>query len=102
MATPTGLRQTSRDLGFPPQEQGQAQEGMPDLPPGFTHTQLESMIRELRTAAALEVQPSSFLVWKLRHLVCLFKSAHLSVSSPICLSVRSSVCLSVCLCVYFA
>lgn len=56
MATPTGLRQSSRDLGFPLQEQGgQPQEGLPDLPPGFTYTQLESMVRELRTAAALEV-----------------------------------------------
>lgn len=58
MATPTGLRQSSRDLGFPLQEQGaggQPQEGMPDLPPGFTYVQLESMVRELRTAAALEV-----------------------------------------------
>ncbi|KAL3132833.1 hypothetical protein ABBQ38_006758 [Trebouxia sp. C0009 RCD-2024] len=55
MATPTGLRQSSRDLGFPLQEQGgQPQEGLPDLPPGFTYTQLESMVRELRTAAALE------------------------------------------------
>ena len=55
MATPTGLRQASRDLGFPPEGQGQPQEGMPSLPPGFSYTQLESMVRELRTAAALEV-----------------------------------------------
>ena len=61
MATPTGLRQSSRDLGFPPQQQGQeqSQEGMSDLPPGFTYARLESMVRELRTAAALEVLTST-------------------------------------------
>ena len=58
MATPTGLRQSSRDLSFPPE--GQPREGMPNLPPDFSYSQLESMIRELRTAAALEVSWASF------------------------------------------
>jgi len=50
MATPQ--RMSSRDLG--PRPEGN-QEGVPNLPPGFTYTQIESMVRELRTAAALEV-----------------------------------------------
>lgn len=57
MATPQGMARGmsrgSRDLGpLPPG----AQEGLQgDIPPGFTYTQIESMVRELRTAAALEV-----------------------------------------------
>ena len=53
MATPQGMSRGSRDLGpLPPG----AQEGLQgDIPPGFTYTQIESMVRELRTAAALEV-----------------------------------------------
>lgn len=86
MATPTGLRQSSRDLGFPPTEQGQAQEGMPELPPGFTYTQLESMIRELRTAAALEVLTSS---------LCLQKLCQVCSDHP-CLVSWLLVCQSVC------
>ncbi len=53
MATPQGMSRGSRDLG--PRLEG-AQEGVPgSIPPGFTYTQIESMVRELRTAAALEV-----------------------------------------------
>ena len=57
MATPQGMARGmsrgSRDLG--PLQPG-AQEGLQgDIPPGFTYTQIESMVRELRTAAALEV-----------------------------------------------
>ena len=101
MATPTGLRQSSRDLGFPPQEQGQAQESMPDLPPGFTYTQLESMIRELRTAAALEVQPCSLSCVE---AVSFDLPAHAcpSVCLLVYLSVCLSLCVSVCLCLYLA
>ena len=53
MATPQGMSRGSRDLG--PRLEG-AQEGVQgSVPPGFTYTQIESMVRELRTAAALEV-----------------------------------------------
>lgn len=53
MATPQGMSRGSRDLG--PRLEG-AQEGVQgSIPPGFTYTQIESMVRELRTAAALEV-----------------------------------------------
>ena len=85
MATPTGLRQSSRDLGFSPQEQEPAQDGLPELPPGFTYTQLESMIRELRTAAALEVPTSSCRSY--------LKFAWLSV--PAHLAVHTSVGLTI-------
>ncbi|DBA70289.1 TPA: hypothetical protein ACH3X2_011717 [Trebouxia sp. C0005] len=52
MATPQGMSRGSRDLG--PRLEG-AQEGVQgSIPPGFTYTQIESMVRELRTAAALE------------------------------------------------
>ena len=120
MATPTGLRQSSRDLGFPPQEQGQAQEGLPDLPPGFTYTQLESMIRELRTAAALEVQGQlkcsccavlccAVLCWRGQVSSCVvgicFKPAclpalcfHWSPGLRVCLSVRLSINPTECVC----
>ena len=59
MATPQGMARGmsrgSRDLG-PLLPGAQAQEGLQgDVPPGFTYTQIESMVRELRTAAALEV-----------------------------------------------
>ena len=42
----------SRDLGT---QQPGAQQGISDLPPDFNYSQIESMVRELRTAAALEV-----------------------------------------------
>lgn len=53
MATPQGMSRGSRDLG--PRLEG-GQEGVQgSIPPGFTYSQIESMVRELRTAAALEV-----------------------------------------------
>ena len=57
MATPQAgtargmSRGISRDLGL---QQG-PQQGISDLPPDFNYSQIESMVRELRTAAALEV-----------------------------------------------
>ena len=52
MTSPAG-RAASRDLDLQLRPDGGIQESQ--LPPGFTLPQIESMIRELRTAAALEV-----------------------------------------------
>ena len=53
MATPQGMSRGSRDLG--PRLEGAQEGAQGSIPPGFTYTQIESMVRELRTAAALEV-----------------------------------------------
>ncbi len=53
MATPQGMSRGSRDLG--PRLEGPQEGVQGSVPPGFTYTQVESMFRELRTAAALEV-----------------------------------------------
>ncbi|KAL0019458.1 hypothetical protein WJX77_004963 [Trebouxia sp. C0004] len=52
MATPQGMSRGSRDLG--PRLEGAQEGAQGSIPPGFTYTQIESMVRELRTAAALE------------------------------------------------
>ena len=56
MSAPQGM---SRELGPLPGGPHQGQQGEPDLPPGFTYAQIESMVRELRTAAALEARSTS-------------------------------------------
>lgn len=52
MTSPAG-RAASRDLDLQLRSDGNIQESQ--LPPGFSLEKIESMIRELRTAAALEV-----------------------------------------------
>lgn len=56
MTSPAG-RAASRDLDMQLRADGNIQESQ--LPPGFSLEKIESMIRELRTAAALEVTCST-------------------------------------------
>lgn len=65
MATPQGMSRGSRDLG--PRLEGPQEGVQGSIPPGFTYPQIESMVRELRTAAALEVNVTHLTNHSFRH-----------------------------------
>ena len=69
MATPQGMSRGSRDLG--PRLEGAQEGAQGSIPPGFTYTQIESMVRELRTAAALEVNFEHSTSCSFCHLTCI-------------------------------